>query len=109
MQSSRTQPTLRGRLAEAPNICSTIGSVGCDAVVGGAIFVEVGVDVVVVIVCVCGALLLLSTMTCRNMSDRARSKYCTILQPGRNLCVIACHRLARICIRCVHICMYTIA
>ena len=96
MQCNRTQPTLRGRLAEALNIYTTIGGGGCDAVVVGAIVVVVGVAVVVVIVLLCVALLLLSTMKHRNMSVRARSTYCTILQPGRSLCVIACHRLARI-------------
>ena len=38
-----SQSTLRGRLAEALNICTTVGGVECDAVVGGAIVVAVGV------------------------------------------------------------------
>ena len=73
MQCNRTQPTLRGRLAEALNIYTTVGGGGCGAVVVGAIVVVVGVAVVVVIVLLCVALLLLSTMKHRNMSVRALS------------------------------------
>ena len=41
-----SQSTLRGCLAEALNTCTTVGGVECDAVVGGAIVVPVGVATV---------------------------------------------------------------